>query len=352
MSAGSKTAEFLAKGAYAVLRPGALLSASKVAALAAVVGSVISAQPVSAQQAMPYISAPRTISPVQGTAPYQRMVPPTAAYGAVPLQQPAYPASGRMRDPGTSGVYRFGNETIDARHVHATVAAAMTVGTGGRPGVDPAALLALQSRSADALSRMQGGDTSNQPIDGPYAFSTQRWLAAFARFMPSLGRADLARQIDRAPNGQLDVRTRDAHEEIMGMRSDPYVASVVAAAEMVANDARYRSVFGIGPNLAELATGHHAGPETMIRISQAVRAQPGAPLAAIIGEARARDLIVLTGLEGVVSPQAPAAHYLGSLNNAFRNGLARYQAVRTVMLPPDYRPAAPEGPQAGPYQPR
>lgn len=248
------------------------------------------------------------------------------------------PADGRMLDPESAGkIMNLGGQAFDARDVFATVAAARII------GVDPSALFALESRSESAMQRfsqMGGQDNPAADIAGPYAYGAQRWLAAYARFAPAAGIPGAQNAVIRSSDGTFDVRNPQQLGDVMSQRESRYVASLLVAAEMQSNDTRYRQIFGTGPTMAELVIGHHIGGDGMIRYSQLVRQSPDAPLASVMREGMARDLLMLTGMVDV-QPNVRAwsiGAFQERLDNALKNGLARFAMAKSVQLPPDYKP--------------
>lgn len=246
------------------------------------------------------------------------------------------PDGGRMRDPETfNKTFTFGGEHLDGQQVMATVAAARVA------GVTPAALLALQSRSLEAadLAAAHEGASDNPEalIDGPYAYSIQRWQSAVARFGASIG---IGGAVTKATGGDSGNAAADM-ANTLALRSDPYISSLMAGAEMASNDAVYRQAFGVGPTMAELVIGHHVGQSAMLRFSEIYRHAPDTPLASAIKPNFARDLVTLTGLSGVQPPD-PRGWTVGSLihtiDNALKNALTRYAAADRMVLPTDYKP--------------
>ncbi|MGY3582170.1 hypothetical protein ACVIGB_000905 [Bradyrhizobium sp. USDA 4341] len=320
------------------------------APLAAVIGAAIGLQ----QQTMPV--APGYGGPVYAPpAPYYDdgapivqggYGPSYAPYPAPQVQQGGYqagraqpiPAEGRMLDPESAGkVMNLGGQAFDARDVFATVAAARVI------GVDPSALFALESRAESAGQRFAqgaGGDNPLGEIAGPYAYATQRWLSAYERFAPAAGIPGAANAVIRGANGSLSIADDHQVSDILAKRQDRYISSLLAAAEMKSNDIRYRQTFGGGPTMAELVVGHHAGPEAMLRYAQIMRQSPDAPLASVMRANYARDLLVLTGMADL-QPDVRSwtiGSFQARLDNALKNGLARFAMAKAVELPPDYRP--------------
>lgn len=248
------------------------------------------------------------------------------------------PAEGRMLDPESAGkIMNLGGQAFEARDVFATVAAARII------GVDPSALFALESRSESAMQRFSqvaGQDNPAADIAGPYAYSAQRWLSAYARFAPAAGVPGAQNAVIRSSDGTLDVRNPQQLSDVMSQRENRYVASLLVAAELQSNDTRYRQIFGTGPTMAELVVGHHIGGDAMIRYSQLVRQSPDAPLASVMREGMARDLLVLTGMADL-QPNVGTwtiGAFQARLDNALKNGLARFAMAKSVQLPPDYKP--------------
>lgn len=389
MRAGSAFASFLSKGTTLTLPKGVTLSRSRAAAAAALLGvafsTVAHAQTLdqvqgSGTRAQPRIVSPAIVPPyaqpgvvstrVAAPPPATAQVPgyleprDAAGYGADPYARPpAYappsygggynaadahdpgfargnpaviPDEGRMRDPETfNKTFTFGGEQLDGQQVMATVAAARIA------GVTPAALLALQSRSLEAaeLAAAHEGASDNPEalIDGPYAYSIQRWQSAISRFGGAIG---VGGAVAKATGGASGNPAADM-ASTLALRSDPYISSLMAGAEMASNDAAYREAFGVGPRMAELVIGHHVGQPAMLRFSEIYRQAPGTPLSSAIKPNFARDLVALTGLSGVRPPD-PRGWTVGSLinmiDNALKNALTRYAAADRMVLPTDYKP--------------
>lgn len=255
--------------------------------------------------------------------------------GYAPGRAAPVPPQSRPLDPGNAGrTITFGPETLDAQEVMATVAAARVV------GVTPASLLALQSRSLEAVEavRQQAGqDDPNMPIDGPYAYSIDRWQSALSRFGSSIGIGGAVAKITGGPSGSAEA-DRSA---VNALRSDAYVSGLMAAAEMKSNDTAYRQAFGAGPMMAELVIGHHVGQKAMLQLSQIMRQAPGTPLLSVVRPEFARDLVMLTGMAHVQPPrgQWTVGEFVFGIDNALKNSLTRYASADRMALPVDYKPA-------------
>lgn len=327
------------------------------APLAAAIGTAIGLQqqPVYVAPAYDpseeYYGGPETIQG-DGYGPSYAPYPgPQVEQGGYQAGRPLpVPAEGRMLDPESAGkVMNLGGQTFEARDVFATVAAARVI------GVDPSALFALESRSESAAQRFAqgaGGDNPVAEIAGPYLYNTQRWLSAYMRFAPAAGIPGAANAVVRRADGSLDVADPHQLSDILGARENRYVVSLLAAAELKSNDLRYRQAFGgAGPTMAELVVGHHAGPEAMLQYSQILRQSPDAPLGSAIRANVARDLLVLTGMADL-QPDVRGwtiGSFQARLDNALKNGLARFAMAKSVQLPPDYRPGfSTEAPAMGP----
>jgi hypothetical protein len=328
------------------------------APLAAAIGTAIGLQqqPVYVAPAYDpsagYYNGPVAIDQEDGYGPSYAPYPgPQVEQGGYQAGRPLpVPAEGRMLDPESAGkVMNLGGQNFEARDVFATVAAARVI------GVDPSALFALESRSESAAQRFaQGAGSDNQvaEIAGPYLYNSQRWLSAYMRFAPAAGIPGAANAVVRHADGSLDVADPHQLSDIMGARENRYVVSLLAAAELKSNDLRYRQAFGgVGPTMAELVVGHHAGPEAMLQYSQILRQSPDAPLGSVMRANVARDLLVLTGMADL-QPDVRGwtiGSFQARLDNALKNGLARFAMAKSVQLPPDYRPGfSPDAPAMGP----
>jgi hypothetical protein len=256
--------------------------------------------------------------------------------GFAPGRAQAVPAESRPRDPETAGrQITFGTETLDAQDVMATIAAARVV------GVTPAALLAMQSRSLEAVEavRQQAGeDNPNMPIDGPYGYSIERWQSALSRFGSSVGIGGALAKVTGGPSNDAETDRAAA----VTLRGDAYISGLMAAAEMASNDMAYRQAFGAGPMLAELVIGHHAGQKAMLQLSQIYRQAPGTPMGQVVRENFMRDLVMLTGMAHVPPPQGQwtVGAFIQGVDNALKNSLTRYAAADRMQLPVDYKPQA------------
>jgi hypothetical protein len=315
-------------------------------ALGAAIGFAATAQPVYSAPgyidepgvADGYVADPYARPPAYSTPSYD------VGYRAEDARDPGFargnpqiiPDGGRMRDPETfNKSFVFGGERLGGQAVMATVAAARIA------GVTPAALLALQSRSLEATelaaAREGASDNPESPIDGPYAYSIQRWQSAISRFGGSIG---IGGAVAKATGGASGNPAADI-SNTLALRSDPYISGLMAGAEMASNDAAYRQAFGVGPTMAELVIGHHVGQPAMLRLSQIYRQSPDAPLASVVKPNFARDLVTLTGLSGLQPPD-PRGWTVGSMintiDNALKNALTRYAAADRIVLPTDYKP--------------
>jgi hypothetical protein len=319
-------------------------------------GDTFRSAPFAIGAALGLAAAPQPVYVTSGYDPAPATVPgyveePASIYGpnddgyrADDAQDPGFapglpqviPDGSRMRDPETlNKKFSFGSEQLDGQDVMATIAAARIA------GVTPAALLALQSRSLEAVhlaaEREGASDNPMAPIDGPYAYSVQRWQSAVSRFGGAIGTGGAVTKATGGASGNPDADMSN----LLALRADPYIAGLMAGAEMASNDAAYRQAFGAGPTMAELVIGHHVGQQAMLRLSQVYHQTPDVPLTSVIKPNFARDLITLTGLSSV-QPSDPRGWTVGSMintiDNALKNALTRYAAADRMVLPTDYKP--------------
>jgi hypothetical protein len=130
---------------------------------------------------------------------------------------------------------------------------------------------------------------------GLYQFIESTWLATVKEEGPKYGLGGYAAAIERGPGGQYFVRDPIARGQILKLREDPAVASVMAGALANRNAAELSGALGRRPNASELYLAHFLGASGAKRLIELQRSNPNASAAAAFPDAaRANQSIFFT----------------------------------------------------------
>jgi hypothetical protein len=116
---------------------------------------------------------------------------------------------------------------------------------------------------------------------GLFQFIEQTWLATFKEAGPRHGLTTFADDITKGSDGRYVVADPQARQEILALRDDPVVASVMAGELTRANRAELAAELGRAPSDGELYIGHFlgsAGAARLIRAAAYDSARPAAEL--------------------------------------------------------------------------
>ncbi len=124
---------------------------------------------------------------------------------------------------------------------------------------------------------------------GLFQFIDQTWLAMVRSEGANHGLGDAARAIGQGADGRLSVADPAMREQIMALRRDPQVSSVMAGAFTQRNREFLSGVLGREPNGGELYTAHVLGARGGAELITAARNSPDRPAMQLFPEAAAAN---------------------------------------------------------------
>jgi len=154
-----------------------------------------------------------------------------------------------------------------------------------RTGVDFKFLVAQAALESGFRSEAAAGRSS---AAGLFQFTSQTWLGLMRQHGAQYGEGERAAKIERQSGGRYKVQDKATEREILALRSDPKLASLMAAEVTKANAQQLQHALGRKPNAAELRLAMFLGPASAIKFLQA-RATDGDTAAADLVPAAARQ---------------------------------------------------------------
>lgn len=213
-----------------------------------------------------------------------------------------------------------------------------------KTGVDFNYLLA-QAKLESGLDPSARARTSS--ATGLYQFTASTWLSTLDRHASDHG-------LDWAGEAIQGGTVRDpaARAQIMAMRSDPQLASLMAG-ELANDNAAYLSgVLGRAPDHSELYLAHFLGAEGAGRFLAALSSDPAQSAAAILPQAAAANRPIFFGTGGAARSVGEVMELLrGRLSGAMEGGdaamwPAAYPGMSIDAAQPAASPPVPGGPIA------
>jgi len=118
-----------------------------------------------------------------------------------------------------------------------------------RTGVDFKFLVAQAALESGFRSEAAAGRSS---AAGLFQFTSQTWLGLMRQHGAQYGEGERAAKIERQSGGRYKVQDKATEREILALRSDPKLASMMAAEVTKANAQQLQRALGRKPNAAEL----------------------------------------------------------------------------------------------------
>lgn len=120
---------------------------------------------------------------------------------------------------------------------------------------------------------------------GLFQFVDQTWLSTLKKHGAKYGYARYADLISQGSDGRYRVEGDEARKAVLGLKTDPHAASLMAG-ELASDHASYlRGRVGRSPTAGELYAAHFLGPKGSARLIEAATASPGANAAAMFPDA-------------------------------------------------------------------
>lgn len=143
-----------------------------------------------------------------------------------------------------------------------------------------------------------GARAGTSSARGLYQFIESTWLAMVKEEGPKFGLGRYADAIERRPGGRYGVRDPLARAEILKLREDPRVSSVMAGALARRNAAELADTLGRRPTAGELYLAHFLGAGGAKRLIALQRSNPQASAAAAFPEAARANRAVFHHADG------------------------------------------------------
>ena len=109
---------------------------------------------------------------------------------------------------------------------------------------------------------------------GLFQFIEETWLHSIKEDGPRFGLGHLAEHITKTPRGRYRVTNRDIRRQILALRDDPKIASVMAAAYTRRNADMLADGLGRSPTPGELYVAHFLGAGDAVRLIRLMRNSP------------------------------------------------------------------------------
>jgi hypothetical protein len=133
---------------------------------------------------------------------------------------------------------------------------------------------------------------------GLYQFIESTWLTMVKEEGAKFGLGNFANAITRGADGQYAVKDPQARAQILKLRDDPKVASVMAGALAKRNAAELSESLGRKPSSGELYLAHFLGANGAKKLIQLERTNPNASAAAAFPDAARANRSIFHGANG------------------------------------------------------
>ncbi|MFM7404200.1 MAG: transglycosylase SLT domain-containing protein [Erythrobacter sp.] len=221
-----------------------------------------------------------------------------------------------------AGSIRAGFESAARAHAAARAgmdegaepAAARQIAAAGGGPVEAAIARAAQATSVDfnyLLAQAEVESAMNpdaraatSSATGLYQFIESTWLDTMKKHGHRFGLGHIADQIDVTASGNAYVADGARREAILGLRSDPQIAALMAAGLAEDNRAHLMPILGRQPDHAELYLAHFLGAGGAGRFLSELQADPGQSAAALFSRPAASNRAIFYAPDG--SPRSLA----------------------------------------------
>jgi hypothetical protein len=169
---------------------------------------------------------------------------------------------------------------------------------------------------------------STSSATGLFQFVEQTWLGTLQRHGADHGLGQYANSITLGKDGHYSVADKGLRREILALRKDPKIASLMAGE--LTNDMRtdMETSLGRGVSAGELYVAHFLGPQSAVKMIRTAETSPGTTAASLFADAAQSNSTIFYARNG-------QARSVASVLEALKSRHAGTQ------LPPTSHPAAP-----------
>jgi hypothetical protein len=202
--------------------------------------------------------------------------------------------------------------------------------------------LLAQAEVESAMNPEARAGTSS--ATGLYQFIDSTWLATVKKHGHRFGLGGLAAQIDLSASGAATVADPVQRQAILALRSDPQIASLMAAGLAEDNRAHLAPILGREPDHAELYLAHFLGAGGAGRFLAEMQADPTQSAAALFARPAAANRAIfytpdgaprsLAGVMDVLAGKLERALDRAGSGETLRFARADYGATGTGAAPP------------------
>lgn len=202
--------------------------------------------------------------------------------------------------------------------------------------------LLAQAEVESAMNPEARAGTSS--ATGLYQFIDSTWLATVKKHGHRFGLGELAAQIDLSASGAATVADPVQRQAILALRSDPQIASLMAAGLAEDNRAHLAPILGREPDHAELYLAHFLGAGGAGRFLAEMQADPTQSAAALFARPAAANRAIfytpdgaprsLAGVMDVLAGKLERALDRAGSGETLRFARADYGATGTGAAPP------------------
>lgn len=164
-----------------------------------------------------------------------------------------------------------------------------------RTGVDFAYLVAQAGQESGFKPDAQAKTSSAR---GLFQFIESTWLETVRDHGAKHGLAAEAQKIVTGTDGKPRVNDTDARRDILSLRDDPRIASVMAAEYARSNQQVLSREFGVDVSKVDLYLGHFLGANGATKFLAGLKSNPGQNAAALLPEAAAANQGVFYTADG------------------------------------------------------
>lgn len=194
-------------------------------------------------------------------------------------EQPASPATVAAPEPGSTPAPATVEKSVAALGPDLLSA---IIQASDKTGANSGYLLHIALRES-GLKLGAAAPTSS--ATGPFQFIQQTWYQMLGTYGVKDGFKAETALLKKQANGRYTPISDDAREEVLSLRSDPYVAAVMAGELTMENAATLTRLLGRAPAHGELYAAHVFGPAGAVKLIQTRGASATTPAATILPSA-------------------------------------------------------------------